>query len=165
MIPKNLLKYNKKDRIITIGELLVEFVPCTPDGKLNQPGDMVKTASGSSGIFAAAVGRLGNQSGFIGQIGRDLLSQFVINVVEKQGVDTQYIKVVDEGKIGLSFVEYTESGRNFQYYRDSSVGSLLDEDGVDAEYITNSAVLHYPGMHFASCQNYIIFKFRAYCFK
>jgi len=146
MIPRNLLKYNNKSRIITIGELLVEFVPCNPDGKLSQPGEMIKTASGSSGIFASAVGKLGNESGFIGQIGKDLLSQFVINVVKKQGVDTQHIKVVDEGKIGLSFVEYTESGRNFQYYRDNSVGSQLDEDGVDAEYISNSAILHYPGM-------------------
>lgn len=146
MVPKNLLQYNNKSRIVTIGELLVEFVPCNPSGKLSKPGEMIKTASGSSGIFACAVEKLGNEAGFIGQIGKDLLSQFVINVVKEQGVDTKYIKVVEEGKIGLSFVEYTETGRNFQYYRDNSVGSLLDEDGVDEGYISNSAILHYPGM-------------------
>lgn len=146
MIPKKVLQFNNKSRIVTIGELLVEFIPCNPNGKLSESGEMIKTASGSSGIFAAAVAQLGTESGFIGQIGRDLLSQFVINVVNEQGVDTKCIKVADDGQIGLSFVEYMENGRNFQYYRDNSVGSLLDENGVDDEYISESAVLHYPGM-------------------
>jgi sugar/nucleoside kinase (ribokinase family) len=146
VIPLKLFKETKKKRVVAIGELLVELIPDHPEGKLHAPGTIIKTASGSSGIFACAVAKLGCESGFIGQIGKDELSRFVQNVVAMQGVDISKVIVAEEGQIGLSFVEYLENGRNFQFYRKDSVGSQLNEDGIDEQYIKKSAAIHYSGM-------------------
>lgn len=146
MIPLKLFTATNKQRIVAIGELLVELIPSQPDGKLEAPGSMIKTASGSSGIFICAVAKLGRESGFIGQLGQDKLSQFVKEMVAKQGVDISKVKIAEEGQIGLAFVEYLEHGRNFQFYRENSVGSQLNEDGVDEQYIKESAAIHYSGM-------------------
>lgn len=146
MIPLTLLKKNDKKRIVAIGELLVEFIPTDPHGLLDEPGTMYKTASGSSGIFACAAAQLGWEIGFLGQLGKDKLSRFVMNIVSSQGVDISRIKIADEGQIGIGLVEYNEHGRSFQYYRSNSAGSRLDESGIDEEYIADSAAIHYPGM-------------------
>ena len=45
---------NPGGKIISIGELLVEFIPVEPTLRLNEEGSILKTASGSSGIFACA---------------------------------------------------------------------------------------------------------------
>lgn len=146
MKPIDIFNVHKNKRITAIGELLVEFIPENPKGLMNESGKLIKTASGSAGIFACAVANLGGDSGFIGQLGKDALSQFVYKIVEKQGVDMDGINIVDNGQVGLTFVEYTEEGRNFQFYRDNSVGSLLNKEGIKENSISTSAAIHYPGM-------------------
>lgn len=69
-------EYNAKNMdgpIIALGELLVDLLPGN-NNKISEPGEVIKTASGSSGIFACAVARLGAKSGFLGKIGIDSLT-------------------------------------------------------------------------------------------
>ena len=48
--------------------------------------------------------------------------------------------------MGLAFLEYLPEGRNYQYYRKNSVGSLLRASELDAEYISGAYAVHFPGM-------------------
>jgi sugar/nucleoside kinase (ribokinase family) len=146
MIPLNLFKTDTRNRVVAIGELLVEFIPTDPNGLLNQNGTMIKTASGSSGIFACASAKFKNKTGIICQVGKDSLSEFVLNTVKSEGIDTDQVKISDEGQIGISFVEYVNDGRNFQFYRQDSVGSKLSVDSINEQYIKESAAIHFPGM-------------------
>ena len=136
---------NPKGKIISIGELLVEFIPVNPTLRLHEEGSILKTASGSSGIFACANAKICDRAAFIGKIGPDALSQFVIGVMEREGVDISRV-VTGEGQIGLSFLENLEHGRNFEYYRKNSVGSKFGPEDVDEEYIRNASAIHYSGM-------------------
>ena len=136
---------NPKGKIISIGELLVEFIPVNPSLRLHEEGSILKTASGSSGIFACANAKICDRAAFIGKIGLDALSQFVIGVMEREGVDISRV-VTGEGQIGLSFLENLEHGRNFEYYRKNSVGSKFGPENIDEEYIRNASAIHYSGM-------------------
>lgn len=136
---------NPKGKIISIGELLVEFIPVNPTLRLHEEGSILKTASGSSGIFACANAKICDRAAFIGKIGLDALSQFVIGVMEREGVDISRV-VTGEGQIGLSFLENLEHGRNFEYYRKNSVGSKFGPENIDEEYIRNASAIHYSGM-------------------
>ncbi|MEG1752270.1 MAG: sugar kinase [Christensenella sp.] len=132
--------------IVALGELLVDFVPSRADMRLNEQGEIIKTASGSAGIFACAAANFAGESGFLGQLGRDSLSQMVSKVVSGQNVNLSHAVTSDEGQIGLAFIEYLPTGRNYQYYRDGSVGSKYSAEMVDTAYLSSAFALHYPGM-------------------
>jgi sugar/nucleoside kinase (ribokinase family) len=136
---------NTKGKIISIGELLVEFIPVIPTLRLDEEGSILKTASGSSGIFACANAKICDRAAFIGKIGTDKLSQFAIGVMKREGVDISRV-VQGDGQIGLSFVENLKNGRNFEYYRNNSVGSKFGPEDIDEEYIKNASAIHYSGM-------------------
>ncbi|MEY8337669.1 sugar kinase [Lachnospiraceae bacterium 62-35] len=136
---------NPNGKIVSIGELLVEFIPVEPKLRLYEEGSILKTASGSSGIFACANAQICDRAAFIGKIGEDPLSRFVYDVMEREGVDISRV-VKGEGQIGLAFLENLENGRNFEYYRSNSVGSKFSPEDVDEEYIRNASAIHYSGM-------------------
>ena len=133
-------------KILALGELLVDLVPAREHMRIRDTGPVLKTASGSAGIFACAAARLGAPVGFIGKVGRDPLSRMVTEAIRQEGVDTGCLAVSEEGQIGLAFLEYTETGRNYEYYRSDSVGSRLSPGDVREECIARAYALHFPGM-------------------
>ena len=135
-----------KTRIAALGELLVDFVPENDSVFLASPGKIIKTASGSSGIVACAAADMGEDAGFLGKVGKDPLSRFVYEGIAAQGVDLSCVVESDEGQIGLAFIEYTETGRNYQFYRKKSVGSGYCAAEVDEAYVKNCFAVHYSGM-------------------
>ena len=50
-------------RILVLGELLLDFIPTQSGMRLCEPGTVVKTVSGSAGIFACAAAALGVRVG------------------------------------------------------------------------------------------------------
>lgn len=136
----------KRDMILALGELLVDMVPGKEDMLIRDAGPVIKTASGSAGIFACAATLLGGRGGFIGKVGKDHLSRLVTDTLRGQGVDMSHVIESEEGQIGLAFLEYLPDGRNYQYYRRGSVGSLLNAGELDEEYIGGAYAVHFPGM-------------------
>lgn len=135
-----------RGKILALGELLVDLIPGRENMRLEDAGPVVKTASGSAGIFACAAALLGGCGGFIGKVGNDSLSRMVLRTLEEQGVDLSHVVHSDEGQVGLAFLEYLPEGRNYQYYRKNSVGSLLRADELDEAYIGEAYAVHFPGM-------------------
>lgn len=136
----------QRKQILSLGELLVDLIPGKEQMTIDEPGPVIKTASGSAGIFACAVSLLDGRGGFIGKIGKDSLSRMVTRTLKEQGVDLSHVVESDEGQIGLGFIEYLPSGRNYQYYRKRSVGSLLRAEELDENYIAGAYAVHFPGM-------------------
>ena len=133
-------------RILVLGELLLDFIPTRSDMRLCEPGTVVKTVSGSAGIFACAAAALGAQCGFVGRVGKDPFSRLAVQTVAQAGVDTSLVVESEEGQIGLAFIEYLPEGRNYQYYRSQSAGSRLCAGDLDEKAIAQAQILHLPGM-------------------
>lgn len=137
---------NTRKPILALGELLVDLMPLRENMRIEDPGPVLKAASGAAGIFACAASLLGAPSGFIGKIGVDSLSRMVTETLRAQNVDISHVIVSNEYQIGLAFLEYLPEGRNYQYYRNRSVGSLLRADELDEGYISGAYAVHFPGM-------------------
>lgn len=135
-----------RKKILALGELLVDMIPGRENMLIQDAGPVIKTASGSAGIFACAAALLGGDGGFIGKVGKDSLSRLVTETLCGQGVDMSRVVESDEGQIGLAFIEYLPDKRNYQYYRKGSVGSLLRAEELDEEYIAQGYAVHFPGM-------------------
>ena len=136
----------RSGRVLVLGELLLDFIPTRSDMRLSEPGTVLKTVSGSAGIFACAAAALGTQCGFVGRVGRDPFSRLAVETVARAGVDTSLIVESEEGQTGVAFVEYLPEGRNYQYYRERSVGSGLSVSDLDEAAIAQAQILHLPGM-------------------
>ncbi len=133
--------------IFSLGELLVDLIPVENGGRIEQSGAVMKTASGSAGIFACAVAALGASSSFLGKVGKDALSRLAYETVRAAGVDMSRVIRSDEGQIGLAFIEYLSDGsRNYEYYRAHSVGSLYRAEELDPAALEGAFALHFPGM-------------------
>jgi len=135
-----------KKPLLALGELLIDLIPGEEGMRMEDAGPVIKTASGSAGITACAMTRLGGNGGFIGKVGCDSLSRLATSTLKAQGVDVSHLAVSDEGQIGLAFLEYLPEGRNYQYYRKNSVGSLLRPEELDEAYIAGAYAVHFPGM-------------------
>lgn len=132
--------------ILALGELLLDFVPTRSDMRLSEPGTVIKTVSGSAGIFSCAAAALGARCGLLGKVGRDPFSRLAVETVVRSGVDTSHMVRSEEGQIGLAFLEYLPEGRNYQYYRENSVGSRFSAGDLDEEVVAQAQILHLPGM-------------------
>lgn len=132
--------------IYALGELLIDLIPAETDMLIRDQGMVIKTVSGSAGIFACAAQLLGGNAGFIGKIGKDSLSALALTTLKAQGVNLDHVTVSEEGQIGLAFLEYTPDGRNYQYYRSRSAGSLLSAGDLKADAFDGAYAVHYPGM-------------------
>lgn len=135
-----------KKPLLALGELLIDLIPGEEGMRMEDAGPVIKTASGSAGITACAMTQLGGHGGFIGKVGLDSLSRLATSTLKAQGVDVSHLAVSDEGQIGLAFLEYLPEGRNYQYYRKNSVGSLLRPEELDEGYIAGAYAVHFPGM-------------------
>lgn len=93
-------------RVLVLGELLLDFVPCDSDMRLSQPGTVLKTVSGSSGIYACAAAGFGLDCSFIGKVGSDPFSQLALSAIASRGVRTDAVVHSDSGQLGLAFLEY-----------------------------------------------------------
>ena len=137
---------HKNGMILALGELLIDLIPARDGMRLEDEGPVIKTASGSAGIFACAAALLGGNSGFIGKVGQDSLSRMATHTLHAQGVDISHLVQAEEGQLGLAFLEYLPEGRNYQYYRKNSVGSTLCAEDLDEAYIAAAFAIHFPGM-------------------
>lgn len=141
----------KPRRIASVGELLLEFLPSTRETRFESFGSMRKSPSGAAGIFACAVAALGGNAAFLGLVGRDAFSSFVLDAVLSYGVEVPLAASRREGQIGLRFVEHlpseeTGGDRRFMYYRHDSAGSRLCPDDIDPGFIDGCWAIHFPAM-------------------
>ena len=132
--------------ILALGEILIDLIPAKSAMRISESGAVIKAVSGSSGIFSCAAQRLGGNSGIICKLGRDSLSKLAMDILRRQRLDLRGVTLSEEGQIGLAFLEYTPDGRNYQYYRERSVGSRLRPDDIDGSLISEAFAVHYPGM-------------------
>ncbi len=74
--------------IYCIGELLIDFVAENQGNDLSKAEVFTKKPGGAPANVACAIAKLGGKSKFIGCVGSDPFGSFLLDVLEKNGVDT-----------------------------------------------------------------------------
>lgn len=130
--------------VITLGEMLIDFVPEVNGQALEEVPSFKKAPGGAPANVAAAVARLGGNSRFLGKVGADPFGDFLISTLADTGVDTGRIYRTDEAKTALAFVSLKEDGeRDFLFYRDPSADMLLTEAEITEEVLAGGVIFHY----------------------
>src|SRR5690554_5118632 len=103
--------------VYCIGELLIDFVAEKQGSDLSKAKDFTKKAGGAPANVAAAIAKLKGNSYFIGCVGKDPFGSFLLNILEKDLVNTDLIQRTATFTT-LAFVSLAEDGeRDFVFSR------------------------------------------------
>ena len=137
--------------VITLGELLIDFVPTVSGVTLIEAPAFKKAPGGAPANVAAGLAKLGIPSGFMGKVGDDAFGRFLAQTLQKVGVDTSALRFSTEARTALAFVSLRADGeREFMFYRHPSADMLYAPAEVDTDYIRSAKVLHYGSISLIS---------------
>ena len=137
--------------VVTLGELLVDFVPTVSGVSLIDAPAFKKAAGGAPANVAAGLAKLGISAGFMGKVGDDAFGHFLARTLEDACVDTSRLRLCDTARTALAFVSLHPDGeREFMFYRHPSADMLYAPEDVDEEYIQSAKILHYGSISLIS---------------
>ncbi len=135
--------YEKKLDLITIGESLIEF---STSQKLKDAECLHKYYGGDSLVVATAAKRLNSKVGFITCLGDDPFKEYMLTSWEKEGLDTEHVKIVNEPNGFYMVSRTTDREKEFLYYRKKIASAKLSIENIDEEYIKSSKIVYASGV-------------------
>lgn len=118
-------------RIVSCGELLIDFIPNKKGKKLKHIETFHKMPGGAPANVCVQASKLGAKTSFIGQIGNDGFGDFLKHTLSTHNVDVNYVFQTTKAKTALAFVTLTSEGeRDFVFYRNPSADQLLTIEQV-----------------------------------
>lgn len=101
-----------------IGSAFVEFSPSAIHKNIEDVRSFRRGIGGSGANIAIAEARLGTKPQLVSAVGGDRFGQFIINELEKEGIECTNVSVEKEYLTGISFYELDAEGRsNYYFYR------------------------------------------------
>ena len=129
--------------IVSIGELLIDFLPNEQGNSLRDIQTFRKMPGGAPANVCVQAAKLGVPATFIGQVGDDGFGNYLIKTLKSFHVNVDYVFKSSLSKTALAFVTLTESGeRDFIFYRNPSADQLLDVSQIKNIEI-NDSIFHF----------------------
>ncbi len=130
--------------VISLGELLIDFVSTRSGVSLIEAPAFEKAAGGAPANVAVGLARLGVSSGFVGKVGDDDFGHFLAQTLQENGVEVSALRFSTEARTMLAFVSLRADGeREFMFYRHPSADMMLRPEEIDRDYIAAAKILHY----------------------
>ena len=127
--------------ILSFGESLVDFLPDRRGVSLADVESFRKVVGGAPTNMALGVAQLGCDAALMGKIGEDAFGDFVLDSLDRAGVDTRGMSRTDRAQTGLTFVTLDEDGdRSFLFYRDPSADMLLRTDDIVPQVVEEARI-------------------------
>lgn len=115
-------------KIVTVGEILVEFVSHRRNCALEQVTDYSGPyPSGAPAIFLDQAARMGAGTEMIGGIGADGFGRSILRRLKLDGVGVEGVHVSQQHSTGVAFVSYYDNGdRDFIFHLAGSAADQFD---------------------------------------
>ena len=128
--------------VIAIGELLIDMIAEKSGVSLEEQTTFKRYAGGAPANFAVGVQRLGLSAGVITKVGDDFFGRFLIKTLNDEHIDISQIKITNEYKTALAFVDLDGTrSPSFSFYRSPCADIMLNENEIDEEYIKSAKLL------------------------
>ena len=140
--------------IWTMGEILVEIMRPRPGIPLYEPAEFLGPfPSGAPAIFIDAVARLDHPCGIIGGVGDDDFGRCVLDRLEADGVNCDYVKRIPHYSTAVAFVTYFDDGsRQFIFHIDGT--PAVQAAAVRADHIPAPGFFHVMGCSLMANDNF-----------
>ena len=140
-------------KVILVGEPMALFIAET-EGSLETVTQFTRSAAGAEMNVAIGLKRLGNDVCYITKLGRDSFGHYLIDFLNKEGIDTSKICFDDHFPTAFQLKGKTSVGDpDVAYYRNGSAASNLRVDDVDNIDMTGFNHFHLTGIFPAISNN------------
>lgn len=130
-----------ENRILCVGELLIDFICSDVNVGLEQGVNFVKKAGGAPANVAVTISKLGGKALYAGKVGNDSFGEFLKNMLDENGVDTSMLVKDKEAKTTLAFVSLKSNGeRDFIFNRGAD--ELHSYDELNEDEIEKCNIVH-----------------------
>lgn len=131
-----------KQRIVTVGELLIDFTSLNENVTVKDSTSFEKNAGGAPANVAVAVSRLGGAAEFVGCVGKDPFGAFLRDAVAAYGVNTKHVYTVD-ATTTLAFVARHNGEPDYFFFRNPGSDTLLGEEHVEKVHLDEATIVHF----------------------
>lgn len=137
--------------VVTLGELLIDFVPTVSGVPLAEAPAFKKAPGGAPANVAAGLVKLGISCAFLGKVGDDAFGRFLQQTLDEVGVNTTGLVFSEQARTALAFVSLSAEGeREFMFYRHPSADILYRPDEVAFDLIKAAKVFHFGSISLIS---------------
>lgn len=134
----------KKDKLLAIGEALIDFAPKQIGVPLKDVSEFKKVVGGAPANVCGAFSKLGGCSRMITQLGKDPFGDCIVEELEGYGIDTSLILRTAKANTALAFVSLkADGGRDFSFYRKPSADMLFEPEDIQEEWFEDAWALHF----------------------
>ena len=132
-------------RVVCFGEALIDFLNT---GQSQEGGLLLNSFTqfpgGAPANAAVAVAKLGGNAAFAGQVSADPFGRFLIESLQRYGVDTSLTSVHPTAPTALAFVFLDENGeRSFSFRRDKTADIVIEKEQVGAAWFKDEPIFHF----------------------
>lgn len=126
-------------KVICLGEMLIDFIGKDQKSLIDNE-NFEKKAGGAPANVCASICRLGGESMFLGQVGKDQFGEYLCNILKQEKVDTTGL--VKEGQTTLAFVSLDKDGeRDFEFFKGSDQEYTIRKDILNV--IHKDSIVHF----------------------
>ena len=131
-----------KNKILCIGELLIDFICSDVNVGLDEGVNFVKKAGGAPANVSVAITKLGGKAYFAGKVGGDPFGVFLKNMLDENNVDTSMLVLDKASNTTLAFVSLKSNGeRDFVFNRGADELHKLEE--LDENTVNSCGIIHF----------------------
>ena len=128
--------------ILSIGEVLIDFISGDPDIDLKDVSNFIKFPGGAPANVLVVASALGASAGLISRVGRDPFGDFLLETLQEKGVDTSQVIQDKENHTGVVFVELKKAKPKFMLYKNVAY-NFMDSKDLNKDYIQQAEVLNF----------------------
>ncbi|MCP1445389.1 dehydrogluconokinase [Pseudomonas sp. GGS8] len=132
--------------ILSFGETMAMFV-AEQNGELADVGHFHKRIAGADSNVAIGLSRLGFNVAWLSRVGADSLGKFVIDTLEKEGLDCRQVEIDPAHPTGFQLKSRADDGSDpvVEYFRRGSAASHLSVRSIDLQLL-KARHLHATGI-------------------
>jgi sugar/nucleoside kinase (ribokinase family) len=130
----------KKYSLLSVGELLIDFIGTTKTESLLQVTDFQRFQGGSPANMAANMARLGGKVALVSAVGTDNLGVFLKEEITKTGIDISHIVDYDSQPTTIVVVSRTSGTPDFIAYR--TADRMILPEHLPDSLLIESAIFH-----------------------
>jgi len=101
---------------------------------------------GDTSNFCIAASRLGASTAYITRVGSDEFGEILLDLWQREGVDTRDVIIEEGGVTGIYFIARSETSHSFTYYRKGSAASHLTPGDLPLDTIRQAKIFHTSGI-------------------
>ncbi|TFW15796.1 sugar kinase [Duganella callida] len=127
--------------VVALGEAMVEFNQAKSSEPVYRQGFGGDT---SNAVIAAS--RQGARTAYLSRVGEDHFGRMLLDLWQKEGVDTGAVACDAQAPTGLYFVNHGSQGHAFSYLRAGSAASRMQPQTMDLRPAQRTRWLHVSGI-------------------